>query len=236
MTWDNTNPITVGREFQLFYLSLTDVTESFGLVSKDLNFSEDICAYILQKGFSVSQRMGWQQGTCWVKKLDKKELRNFPARRFTNSVSIYLRNSPSGFFPKPLALVYRGNPLDALTQTKEGYFLSHFVGNKRLYDLFENLSYTKRQAIMQRLGESLRRCAEIGVYPLDFAPRDIVLEPYNSKSKFGIPVIVDTEHVEFGEPNDAKLIKKQRQQFRADYEPFFSERKLDKLESLVFPA
>ena len=70
---------------------------------------------------------------------------------------------------------------------------------------------------------------------MDFAPRDIVLTHYDGKRKIGLPVIVDTEHVRFGDSYDGSLIERQKQQFREDYGHFVSEKKLEKLESLVFP-
>lgn len=230
----NVNIQIVKREFRPFYVGVADVIKSFGLVNNGFKFSEEDCLSILYHGLNAGARHGWQTGTCWAKKLGGGELKNFPAEKFTNSVSAYLIDKSLGVFPAPLALVYKGSPFDALTEVKEGYFISKFVEGRRLYDLFEGLSFPKKEAILRGLGTALRHCAESGIYPLDFAPRDIVLTHFDNKTKFGLPIIVDTEHIEFGDPYNQKLIEKQKQQFREDYGLFVPHKKLERLESLVF--
>ena len=223
----NINLNIVEREFRGFHMNIGSYSECFGLAANGFKLSEDDCAIVLNQGKDYAERGGWRGGTCWIKKLDKIELQNIPARRFANSVSAYFRVTGLGSldsFSRPLALIYRGSPLNTLTHVEEGYFVSKFINGPRLYNIFSKLTYPKKETILRSMGVLLKACSEKGVYPLDFAPRDIVLRDYNPERKLGVPVIVDTEHIEFGEGHSKELIEKQREQFRFDYKHFVPNR------------
>lgn len=224
----------VRKRFREFHVR-NQYSECFGLLEEGSS-PEIIPFAVCSQGKDHGQREGWRMESLWIKKLDKWELEFVPPKRFRNSVSLNLGYSGvSGCFPDPLGLIYKGNPLDLLKDATEGYFVTNFVEGPTLLSKIQSLSERSKEAIFRLIGFRLKDLVGSGAYLLDFAPRDIVLADYNSTDNIGIPIFVDTEHVEFGHYNDRSMRDKQRNQFREDYKHFSTSDELSRLEKFIFP-
>lgn len=167
-----------------------------------------------------------------AKPLGDDELRVVPVIRFSNALRMW-----KGYMevPKPIGLIYEGHGVDFITgDIRKGYYLSHYIEGDQLMSRMP-LNSSQLESFFDSLNKNLRKFSEEGIYPLDFAPRDIVLREGN----LGLPVIVDTEHVAYAYPiivgqRDKDLLKQQRQQFLEDYGIFLNRNTLRKYADHLF--
>lgn len=194
--------------------------ECFGFVRTDkLNSLDELCAKLSEDSHAPMPRAGWRQGETYVKTLGDDEMLQVPSERFQNALIMWLlRNrccySESTGIVIPQGILYFGKPADFLVQRTPGYFLSDFVEGETMMHVMDELSAIQKKKIVSGINSTLRNMAEKGAYPMDFAPRDIIL---SRNKKRLTPVIVDTEHVLYGTPDSKDFLEKQKKQFIDDY-------------------
>jgi len=164
-----------------------------------------------------------------IRKLSRRELDIVPAKRFQNNIMMDYKGLTELFFPVPVALLYRGNASDILSSNiKEGYVVTQFFEGPNLMRVYKNLSDTEKRDVFMTLSLLLAECAGKNTFPMDFAPRDLILVSGNPRKL----KIVDCEHIE--ESSEVKSQREcreqQRNQFREDYSVFEDAGKLEELE------
>ena len=185
--------------------------------------------------FSVHS--GARSGKYFVKLLRREETQNkgLP-ERFINSLLCDLvidrkYGKTNVFMPRPVGLVYSGNWAEMLKGDSKSYFIADLIEGKTLLHIWERLNNEKRRKILGRLSIPLNFFRDEGIYPLDSAPRDIVLKQGE------YPVIVDTEHLLInGGGKNKEYLKEQIAQFKEDYGLFLEGNDLEKAVEIVFGA
>lgn len=192
--------------------------------SDDIDFSQ-----IVKDGARKTFREGWRHGPYFVKKLGKDELDSFPPKRFINSLDI-TEVCQNALVPHARALIYEGRMPAILSQEAPVYMVSDFVEGPVLNKHWQNLSPSNLRNMMTFLGSQLEKLRSRGLYLMDFAPRDIVIEG-------NVPRVVDTEHAQrssYMEKFASVLLEQQREQFREDYSSFLDNEALTEVESRIF--
>lgn len=212
----------------------------FALISRSVSHADDYLERIIEEGNERSGRDGWQVDSFWVKKMDEGERRQFPPVRLRNALIV--TNKPSIIpFPRPVGIVYTGTGADALAGESQAYFIAPYISGKPLNRCFGELVDEIKDNFFHRLGISLSRHRERGIFPLDFAPRDIVYEK-REDSEIGVVhlyTLVDTEHVAVtSEGANSKIRQKlkaeQRGEFRREYKGFLSKTEMAEAVRIVF--
>ena len=182
-----------------------------------------------------------------VKSLDAIELRDFPIRRFSNSLYIWYKtvypsedNSLIFQSPRPRALIFKGNLNDYLFgNINEAYFVSDYIEGENLLKQLDDNKKNNRaedyEHIFNRLRSYLSTLLDEHIIHLDFAPRDTIIH-----GEYKVPVLVDTEHVYIDDisvntKTRQDVVEMQKNQFLEDYSLFFSKKELEKIMQYVFP-
>jgi len=205
-------------------------------------------ASIVKEGKFYSDRRGYRSkvdGDLFIKKLDYREKYEFPPARFANALKLYNSHNRllSSHFAEPIGVIYEGDLSTIAMREGSSYHLSKYIEGKPFFEL---VSKDKKADIIvfREVHRVLRELRDDHIFLLDFAPRDIVIIPNIFNSKYSHPVFLDTEHVEYDLgiasrefiEGTKKLIKKQREQFKEDYGPFYSARDLEGIVEVVFPS
>ena len=106
---------------------------------------------------------------------------------------------------------------------------------------FAELDVERKNDFFNRLGLSLSQFRQRGIFPLDFAPRDIVYEK-REEPEIGVVhlyTLVDTEHVAVtpdltNSKIGQKLKAEQREEFRKEYKGFLSQVEIEEAIRTVF--
>lgn len=212
----------------------------FALISRRVSHADDYLERIIEEGNERSGRDGWQVDSFWVKKMDEGERMQFPPVRLRNAIIVAKKSSVIPF-PKPVGILYTGTGADAITGESEAYFIAPYISGKPLIMCFNKLVDEIKDNFFHRLGISLSQHRQRGIYPLDFAPRDIVYEK-REEPETGVVdsyTLVDTEHVAV--TSDVansrirqKLKAEQRKEFRKEYKHFLSQAEMTEALKTVF--
>jgi hypothetical protein len=174
-------------------------------------------------------RDGWRVGNYFVKVCGKDEMGDYPPARFTNALSI--EGAGTGgmpyLVPDAQALIQIGGLKEvALDQANMLYVADFFEGNTLRQHLNnDDLEPSTRKLLLDLLFVNVGTYRyEKNIFLMDFAPRDVVAIPRDLRGKtVYYPIIVDTEHVEFGDCETLdKLRQQQIEQFIEDYKHFLS--------------
>jgi len=156
-------------------------------------------------GLVLNGDPGIRQGDYHVRVLKPGELKNFPAKRFLNNVylaSLVGKQISNVINPAPVGLFYSGSPLDMIDNLafKSGIYVSQFVEGERLIGLVNNdrISKEELEVTVNYMGLCLRQLGDIGVFPKDFAPRDLVAH----RKRNGIVYLVDNRNVDYIDLNN----------------------------------
>lgn len=206
----------------------------FGVVRKNTFNPEEVAhlldSYEIQPPFYV----GCQIGNCFVREIKTAEKANIPPKRFVNALSLhdFARNTSFLTVPVPLGLLYRGSMTDLITGEFKGYYVSKFVEGETFMHAIPKMTKQRRDGVFLALGHILGDLGSNGIYPFDFAPRDIIL----FRERW--PVIVDTEHVSYLSccTKEDMMAHRAEQitEFRKEYAPFLGKNGLEEAMQLVF--
>jgi hypothetical protein len=223
----------------------------FGFLRKnclDINL-ERLVKECDEKG--ILNRGGWEMEGYYIKRLREDEISNtLLPKRFLNSINIY---GKKGLFynPEPIGIIYTGNWETLIKGKSEVYFIAKNIEGKNLFSKINEINTEEKELIFRILGIALKNFRNEGIYILDFAPRDIVLNK-SDNLKYYKPFLVDTENIDYisqfslfdgkgylhctKEDKEAinYLTEKQILQFRKDYELFLKPRELENSVSIVF--
>jgi len=223
-----------GAIFELEHeFSSVNTPEYFGVVRKEI-YDRTFLGEIVGEGRYITYGYGWRKDDFFVKKLTEDELKNLIPSRFINALllSNSLGKCHPKYFPKPVALLYSGKGSDRITGESQGFYVAEYIPGSTLISLINQENQGKKiDKAIELIGLELEHLREHGIYHMDFAPRDIIL----CNGDLWFPVIVDTENLEI-DPRieNPELLQKQREQFRKDYGPFFTEDKVRALEEKLF--
>lgn len=163
---------------------------------------------------------GNRVGDFHLKFLKDGELESVPCQRLVNNIILnHYGGRITAKISDPVGVFYKGRVYSVLSgvHQQRGVYVSKFMEGKRLFDLTQE-NQISRGDLSRIVREIARQCsgfAEFGVYPLDFAPRDIIVNPS------GRPILVDNEHVLYINPltmqNERRARKAQVVQFEEDW-------------------
>lgn len=201
---------------------------------------------IIREGQGKRRREGWKtrvhtsentRGTnIFIKKLDSSELQIFPSKRFINSLNLnaeeFYGRTPN--FPRVFGTVYNTDIINLLAGKAQGYVISEFIPGKSLMqELKQGMEENSLNSLMVLLRMTLEDLRNKGIYHMDFAPRDIVI---NRDEIYPKIKLVDAEHINYLQAGgqEPDLLEKQIEQFNEDYSPFFNKDKLNQVRRIVF--
>lgn len=168
----------------------------------------------------------------YIKKLGNDEIEKTIPDRWNNHLIIDRYILDKFYFksiPRPLGIVYTGEPIDLLSKNSEVYLISEYIKGKILLNPAQ-LNGEIVNSYFRTFGESLKDMRKEGIYLMDFAPRDIIpLGPNNDLS----PIFLDLEHMIFGDKIDFELFDSQKAQFMEDYGHLLR-KDYDSIEEIVF--
>ncbi|MDO8564131.1 MAG: hypothetical protein Q7R87_03930 [Nanoarchaeota archaeon] len=196
--------------------------EYSGLVKEIKGLDCPFIDTIIRTGKDLPKRADFNIGNLHVKKLSLEERAIMPPKRFTNSILMtsYPHIHPS---PSPWGLIYAGSIGEIIKGQGEAYFLTNHLNGSNLLSQIEKMSSDDRRRVIASLGMTLKSFAQQGIYPLDFAPRDIMIgEPYWIS-------LVDTEHLIVASDDRSAEVarKKQKKEFKLEYSHLLTPKQLE---------
>lgn len=214
----------------------------FGFIRKEhKHYSPFDLEELVKQGRDRTPRNGWviydlHDTPFYVKKLGNSELAFNPPKRFVNSILLYNHNYNNvlSSFPRPIGIIYSGDGTNILTRDSKAYFIADYIKGNTLLPIIKDKNKLKSlgmpfDTLLELLTIGLKNLREKGIFLLDFAPRDIVIEDKELGVKHGNFWLVDTEHVKYETNyNYENLKKEQIAQFRKDYSGLITQEEIKK--------